>query len=390
VRDVRRHQRGYLFLKGPSWYVRYYEDETQADGSVKLVQRCHKLAENRGKYRSKKAVRTLADEFLAPYNSGTMTVEGNMSVADFFEQKYVPYIIDRNSPSTVDGYRKTWKRYLATRMGIPIRDFRTSDCERLLTGLVAKHDLSSTTLKHVKHLLSGVFRYAIRTGVLNGINPIREACIPKARPAGTTYAYNLAQILKMIEILPQPARAVVAIAGFVGLRKGELRALKPEDYDGSSLKIQRSAWRGHLGKPKGKRGQGTVPLIPTAAAVLDEHLATAKPRTFIFETFREDPGNLDHLVRDVIRPTLAKAGMPWFGLHAFRRGLATNLHELGIADIVIQAILRHSDVAVTRASYIKNDAVDSRSLAAMDVLESAACNQNATDGNKATEMVKVN
>jgi hypothetical protein len=49
-----------------------------------------------------------------------------------------------------------------------------------------------------------------------------------------------------------------------------------------------------------------------------------------------------------------------------------------VAGIVIQAILRHSDVSVTRQAYIKNDAVDSRSLAAMETLELAICNQHAT------------
>lgn len=32
----------------------------------------------------------------------------------------------------------------------------------------------------------------------------------------------------------------------------------------------------------------------------------------------------------------------WHGWHAFRRGLATNLYGLGVADKTIQAILRHS------------------------------------------------
>jgi integrase len=40
--------------------------------------------------------------------------------------------------------------------------------------------------------------------------------------------------------------------------------------------------------------------------------------------------------------------------HAYRRGLATSLHDLGIDDITIQAILRHQDVATTRRSYIKS------------------------------------
>jgi integrase len=50
---------------------------------------------------------------------------------------------------------------------------------------------------------------------------------------------------------------------------------------------------------------------------------------------------------------LKKARIPWCGWHGFRRGLATNLHTLGVDDTDIQRILRHADVGVTRASYIK-------------------------------------
>ncbi len=376
--DVRRHQRGYVFLKGSCWYLRYYENELQADGTVKLVQRCRKLADNKGQYRSKKAVRTLADEFLAPLNSGTFTAESTMSVVDFWDRRYFPYVQAQKSPSTVSGYRNMWSRYLKDHMTMAIRDFRTVDCQRLLEAVVAKHNISNTTARHVKHLLGGLFRYAIQTGALNGVNPVLAASIPKAKPGRRTYAYSLDQILRMLEILPQPARAIVAVAGFAGLRKGEIRGLRPEDYDGRTLKIERAAWRHHIAKPKGKRGAGIVPLIPTAAAVLDDHLAATKVQNFIFETLDGGPGALDYVVREVIRPALAGAGIPWYGLHAFRRGLATNLHELGVSDIVIQAILRHSNVSVTRAAYIKNDGLDPQSLAAMEALESAVCNQNAT------------
>ncbi len=36
-----------------------------------------------------------------------------------------------------------------------------------------------------------------------------------------------------------------------------------------------------------------------------------------------------------------------------RRGLATNLHRLGVPDRLIQAILRHEDVRTTQRSYVK-------------------------------------
>jgi hypothetical protein len=55
--------------------------------------------------------------------------------------------------------------------------------------------------------------------------------------------------------------------------------------------------------------------------------------------------------------------------YAFRRGLATNLNRLGVDDSVIQRILRHSNVAVTQACYIKTASEDAK--AAMQKLETA-------------------
>jgi integrase len=79
------------------------------------------------------------------------------------------------------------------------------------------------------------------------------------------------------------------------------------------------------------------------------------------------PINLDALAADVIVPLITKAGVRWHGWHAFRRGLATNLHQLGVADKTIQRILRHSDAAVTQKCYIKT--VDSEVVVAMQQIE---------------------
>ncbi len=79
------------------------------------------------------------------------------------------------------------------------------------------------------------------------------------------------------------------------------------------------------------------------------------------------PVNLDALALDVIVPLVSKAGIQWHGWHAFRRGLATNLHQLGVPDKIIQRILRHSNVAVTQNCYIKT--ADSEVAAAMHQFE---------------------
>ena len=50
-----------------------------------------------------------------------------------------------------------------------------------------------------------------------------------------------------------------------------------------------------------------------------------------------------------------KANFPFedFLSSAYRRGLATNLKRLGIPDMVIEAILCHTDVGTTQRFYIK-------------------------------------
>jgi site-specific recombinase XerD len=76
------------------------------------------------------------------------------------------------------------------------------------------------------------------------------------------------------------------------------------------------------------------------------------------------PANVLH---DVVLPALEKAEIEWRGYHAFRRGLATNLRALGVDDLTIMEILRHSDVSVTRGSCIKR--VNEKSIEAMGRFE---------------------
>jgi hypothetical protein len=44
-----------------------------------------------------------------------------------------------------------------------------------------------------------------------------------------------------------------------------------------------------------------------------------------------------------VRPAVEKVKLNWYSWHAFRRGLGTNLNQLGVEPKDIQAILRHSD-----------------------------------------------
>ncbi len=366
-----RHQDGYIFRKGNGWYLRYRQDELRPDNTVGRVQKCQKLVDFGGEYRSKRAVKELAVEFLTPLNNGTLTPHSTMKLVQFVDDHYLPFVKAHKRASTYRSYLNLWNRYLKARCEIALRDFRTADGERVLEEIAGKHDLTCTTLAHIKAFLSGAFRYAKRQGVLNSENPMRDVVLPRGKPAGETYAYSLEEVKQMLTVLPEPAATVVATAAYMGARKGELRGLLWENYDGRQLLIMQSVWRSHVDRPKTKQSMAPVPVIAQLASRLDllRTLGGNPSAGLIFASDAGKPLNLDALAHDTIRPALNKIGVGWHGWHAFRRGLATNLHRLGVPDKTIQAILRHANVAVTQGCYIKT--ASQETVTAMRLLECA-------------------
>jgi integrase len=66
-------------------------------------------------------------------------------------------------------------------------------------------------------------------------------------------AYSLEEVQSLLALLPEPAATAFAVAAFMGLRIGELEALRWEDYRDGEMHIARSIWNGHIGPRHGNR-----------------------------------------------------------------------------------------------------------------------------------------
>ncbi len=355
MQRARQKQAGSVVRKGMFWYVRYREPVVQGDGTLKQVHRSHKLTKATGPYQSKRAAEGLAERMLRPLNDGVLVAESTMTLNRFIETVYLPYAERQKRRSTFLGYRNIWKRYIKPEGDRPLRDYRTFECEQMLTSIARVHNLCRSTLGHIKHFLGGTFRYARRQGVLDSPNPIRDVEIPRARPPAETHAYSLEEEVRMLAILPEPVATIVAVAAFTGARKGEIRGFVWEGYDGETIEVKQSVWRNHVGEPKREKSKGIIPVIAQLKFFLDRHrVRSGNPSEgFIFRNPLGKPLNLDVLVGEVIRPALEAGKITWYGWHAFRRGLATNLHRLRVSDKVIQQILRHANVTTTINIYVK-------------------------------------
>ena len=236
----------------------------------------------------------------------------------------------------------------------------------------------SATVKRLKSLLSGVFTHAVNLGYLNGVNPVVGAMLPAAAPPRETAAYSLEQIRAMIAALPdQTSRVMVAVAAFTGLSRSEIRGLTWEAWQGEELHVLRSIVAGRVQETKTRARKAPVPLLPSLAQVLAQYRAHSGNHLTgpIFRTATGSPIDPNNLLRDRMQPAFKKAKITfWSGWHGLRRGLASNLHRLGVQDMVIQRILRHSNVSVTQACYIKTANQDSvRALESLDAVLCPTC-----------------
>jgi integrase len=340
-------QRGSILKRHGAWHLVYRVNEIVGGQPVRK-QVWHRLVAVSDDYRSEKDVRPLADEHLRPMNLGAVTPEGSLTVADFAEKYFLPTVIAKKKPSTAKFYRDLFDNHLEPLLGnIRLRDVNTRDVQRMLD---ARSSLSQSSVLRIKTGASALLSYAIRLGFLHGSNAAREARAEGKRTDPDNYAYNLDEVLWMLERLPEPARAVVAVAAFSGLRESEIRGIKWEDYDGQFLHVRRSVWRTHVGDTKTPESKNAVPIIIPLRTILDAHRRNNGNSEWVFAGEKMGrPLHLDNLCRREIKPIV---GNRWHGWHGFRRGLATVLFGLGVPAEVAQIILRHANVATTQAHYL--------------------------------------
>jgi integrase len=405
--DKVKTQRGYVFHKGNSWFVRFWDDAIGPDGTVKRKQLCKRLeVPFGGEYKTRRSVQEFVEKELKPVNSGTLDARSTMPVSEFVDKIYLKDYVERElRAATQKQYRDVWENHIKPYMGkLTLRSFRTKDAKHVLDS-AAKAGLGRSSLGHIKAFMRGVFMQALGDGILDGINPVQNARMPKTAKREPRHAYKFSEVMAMLAVLPEPAWTVVLTAAFSGLSKGELRGLEWADFTGKILTVNRVVWNSITNDPKTKSRKAPVAVAKQLADALEAHRLRmgklAEPNLPIFQAGNGKPLNLDNLARRIIAPALSRCAIcrkpeekhkpeahlfqrdnslpRWYGWHAFRRGLATGLHELGTEDKEIQAILRHSDVRLTQNTYIQS--VDKSQVDALDRLNEKfeLCNDRATD-----------
>ncbi len=404
-----RKQQGMIIRIGDRWYVRYWE-RRNVGGTIERKRVTHSIGDvmTRGK-RPPAEIKTEAERHMATVNSGTVPADRIVTIGDFVERVYLPWIEEHKRPSTAKGYRDIWEDHLKPLAEqVWLKDTRTYHVQGWLNQIGAGK-LSRNTLKHVKSVVSGILTLAKQQDYFQGENPARDSAVnPKAAEPQETYAYTLEEIQIILGMLPEPAATAFAVAAFMGLRHGEIQGLLWENYRDGEMYVSRSIWNGRISEPKTRKGRAPVPVIRQVADRLEIHrLRSGSPLVGpIFANALGKPLALGSAVNRIILPALNRCEAcgkaesdhqkadhqykrdtripEWHGWHAARRGLGSNLYRLGVPEMVIQRILRHANVSTTSTYYIKTAAADVRN--AMTKLENLVAEQPRIESdNKGTQ-----
>jgi integrase len=273
-------------------------------------------------------------------------------------------------------------RHLGTLKNRRVQEITASEVARLLRGM--RDTYSAWTCVAVYRIMAGTFALAARRGFITStpIDGLAPSERPKQRNKKRIAVLDAETMAKLVASgSSERWKAAIALAGYAGLRLGEIRAMTwaDIDFDANAINVRRALLPDGTPKaPKTEAGVRTVPMLPALRRVLAAWKLRS-PRTtargYVICTAEGDPVQERNLRRALeAAKTKAKLTIPdserlsWHSLrHSWASMLATDLE---LPATTLARLTGHTDAGFTLRVYAR----DSRDEAAVvsDVLDRAA------------------
>ena len=283
----------------------------------------------------------------------------------------------RLSARTREHERHLLDRHLASLKDRRIQDVSSTDLGKILRGM--RDTYSPWTQVAVFRLMSGTFSHALRRGLITrdpivGLAPTEKPRQNNAREAVSLDADAIDQLVRAGG--SERWQAALGLAGYAGLRLGELRGLKWEDIDfeRSTIMVRRSLLPdGQEKETKTKAGTRVVPIIPALAVALKKwRLRSPRTADTDYVICTADGGHVhERNLRRALDQAMTKAKLTIpegerLSWHALRHSHGWVLHSVRTPVATIAAVLGHTDPSFTMRAYVR----DGREAAAIvdDVL----------------------
>lgn len=274
-------------------------------------------------------------------------------------------------PKTQEGYRSVLNCHLLPRLGnTPVARIDLSIVSSLLADL-SGNGAGAGTVGNIRGVLNLVLEQARRSGAIR-TNPVGDTKAPRKPPQEMVFL-TAEEINAIAEEVTQPPirrgggehrrpsfperGLLVRLAGFTGLRAGEITALRVSALDFKSMQVRvlssASEAYGKLqfGPPKNWRRR-SVPLPGGLAEELAHHAGDRNPGDLVFTSSRGTPVRQSNFHARHFKPAALRVGVDArVRFHDLRHSYAAMLIAQGAHPRAIMERMGHSSIQVTMDTY---------------------------------------
>jgi integrase len=274
---------------------------------------------------------------------------GQLRHAPLLMGEYAPVVVERRRlrPATAALYAKLLRlEILPTWADRALDDITAAEIATWYAGM----QNTPTQQANAYGLLKSIFKEAIEGGILEA-NPCRVKAGAQKQRASEIEVLTVDQLNRYLAAIPEARRVPLLLAGWCGLRSGEVRGLRVRDLDldVGVVHVRQAVVRlkGQLliGPPKTNAGIRSVAipphLVPALRAWADRQPTRGRDALLFPAGDGHSPLN-DSVLRDAHDKGKAAIDMPRLTIHGLRHTSATLAAQLGATLAELQARIGHS------------------------------------------------
>ena len=271
------------------------------------------------------------------------------------------------SPNTIKRHMQHYNKYIGSNteiVGARIGGIDFLSLQALCNSIVKDNNLTSKEWVNVKTILKGMFEYAYEKGYISS-NPMDRVRIKvkfrqENRKTGKTETFDSFERKMLMDWLNEkisenfhPGIFAIKINFFLGLRVGELVALKWSDIEGENIHVVREEYRDQetnrvyvVEHTKTHRDR-FVPLIPDALAILHKIYRHDNPQLDDYIFAKDGKRVTSRQIAYLLEKYAKEKNISVKSSHKIRKTFASRLDASGVPIDEIRTLLGHSNLETT-------------------------------------------
>ena len=335
-------------------------------------------------FRTKREAQRFEAKQIADREQGTWIDPhaGRITFADWAEEWYAT-MVHAWRPATATRHRVALDRHWLSALGHHRMSSITPRQVQLIINKMTA-DLRPSTIRSYYGTVRSLFRDAVDTDVI-GRSPCRGIKLPAAR-SDEKRVLTADELHHLADAVGVRWRCFIYLAGVLGLRYGEVAALRVSDVDlkHKQVAVVRTATevRGQvrIGPPKTPQSMRSLAIPDALVAELVGHVDRNDLRNddFLFQNEVGGPFGRSNFRTRIWNPAIVKANLHGLTFHGLRHSAATHWIAAGIDARTVQQLLGHADPRLVLRLYAH--ATDRALRAATQKVESSFWPDNEISG----------